>query len=114
MSSVYRKRWVVGEVERSRGTLSGEIRSASSVFPDSRAGRHPGTRTGHFRGCGEGGSGGNERRGRGFDVKASLGRRWPGCGIHGTERAAVSAGVGREGVRVGCALYSPGRQAGVR
>ena len=102
--SAVRKRWVVSEVERSRGTLSGEIRSAGGVFPDSRAGRHPGTGAGHFRGCGEGGSGRNERSGRRFDVKASLSRRWPGCGIHGTERAVVSA-------RVGCALYSPGRQA---
>lgn len=109
--SAVRKKWVVGEVERSRGTLSGEIHSAGSVFPDSRAGRHPRTGAGHFRGCGEGGSGRNERGGRRFDVKASLCRRWPGCGIHETERATVSAGAGREGVRVGCALYSPGRQA---
>ena len=104
ISAVYRKRWVVGKIERGRGTLSSEIYSACSVFSDSRAGRHSsGTGAGHLRGCGEWGGRRNERRGKRFDVKASLGRRWLRCGIHGTERAAVSVRLRAltEGARAG-------------
>jgi len=37
-----------------------------------------------------------------FEVKASLGRRWLGCEIHGTERAVDSVRAPTGAVRAGC------------